>query len=311
MKLRIAKVVMLGLAICVVAGCASVGETARRDRVTANVGNYPPPPPGEAHPRVGVPPFNIQNTSNNIDVGKQAMENMAADELTTLMFQTNRFHVIERAKLRQLLAEQGLEGIVRPGELAKPGNVRGDDYLLLGKITAFRIKVARTSNEAGVKNGLISQKLLGGLTGGFNKNNTKITTEVGVDLRLVDPSTGEVKAANFSQYKQQDTASGFGIDIAGVGGSGRGRVRISQDDAGKIMRLAFDDAIRKMLPRIDQTLEAQGTRQTSSTAAHHAMQAAGNGAAKAQPVAYMYCPNCGAKVPKTAKFCPKCGAKLQ
>ncbi len=268
-SLAMLSTLLLACGVLFSTGCASTGETGQRDQLTANVGNYPPPPPGAGALRVGVPPFAVSGQQGNFSFSDNDMEDMAADQLTTLMHLTNRFDVIERAQLQKLLAEQGLEGIVRPGELAQPGQVRGVDYLLIGKITNFRVKAERVSHEAGVQHGLISRKLLKGFTGGFDKNQTKLTTEVGVDLRLVDPTTGMVKVAHFSQFKQSDTAESFGVDIAGVGGSGDADVQISEDDAGKIMRLAFDDALKKMIPQIDSrvlTASAQGSANTTAAA---------------------------------------------
>lgn len=303
------KFVAVGTTLVVLNGCATTGEQAERDTVTRNVGQYAAAPAVTQKPRVGVPPFDIQQS--DFSFSGNSMEAMAADQLTTLMHMTNRFEVIERTQLTQLLAEQGLEGIVRPGELAQPGQVRGVDYLLLGKITAFRVKASRTSEEAGVTNGLISRKLLKGFTGGINQDKTTLTTEVGVDLRLVDPTTGAIKSTQFSQYKQQDTAESFGIDVAGVGGSGNADVRISEDDAGKIMRLAFDDALRKMIPQIDSLLVNEWRNTGTASVNVNTGAVAGGEAASTASSTPKFCPQCGESLASGVKFCGDCGHKLQ
>src|SRR6266480_2798650 len=118
-------------------GCSSSSESAHRDTLTADVGKYPPAPAGITQPRVGVPPFKVQGTGafSGGDVN-----DLAADQMTTLLDQSDRFKVIERAQLTKLLDEQNLEGIVKPGELARPGQVRGVDYLLIGRVTNLRVK---------------------------------------------------------------------------------------------------------------------------------------------------------------------------
>lgn len=295
-------------ALTTLSGCAATGESAQRDSVTRNVGNYSSAPTGVEEPRVGVPPFSVEDQGANFTFATSRLEDMAADQLTTLMHLTNRFSVIERTQLKQLLAEQGLEGIVRPGELAQPGLVRGVDYLLLGKVTSFRVKAERTSQEAGVRGGLVADKLLGGFTGGFNQDKTILTTEVGVDLRLVDPTTGELAASHFSQYQQQDTAESFGLDIAGVGGGGDADVRISEDDAGKIMRLAFDDTIKKMLPQVDNLLRSEWSQSSGGGAASAAGGSSGDGAGMSTP---NFCPECGESLSAGAKFCGSCGHQIQ
>src|SRR5438309_1770615 len=113
------------------AGCASTGESAGADtKLVANVGNYPPGPSGVNKPRVGVPPFKV-TTGGGFSGGKD-LNDLAADQMNTLLYKTRRFDVIERTQLKKLLDEQNLEGIVKPGELAKPAQVRGVDFLLIG-----------------------------------------------------------------------------------------------------------------------------------------------------------------------------------
>lgn len=235
-------------------GCATTGETAQRDRLTEDIDRFSPPPSGVARIAVGVPPF--ETDPKNIygySITGNELSQLAADQMTTLLFKTNRFRVIERAQLNQLLREQNLEGIVKDGELAQMGAVRGVDYLLLGKITNFRIKREDTSTDYGV-GGRISRELLDGISGGFSKNSTRITTEVGVDIRLVNPSTGEIVMAEFSEYERTDTADSMGIRVAGIGGSGGSDVQIGNDDAGQVLRLAFADALKKAMPQIDQVM---------------------------------------------------------
>ncbi|MEX0745809.1 MAG: CsgG/HfaB family protein, partial [Phycisphaeraceae bacterium] len=234
-------------------GCASTGETGTRDAVTENVGNYSAPPGGVEKPRVGVPPFAVETEGSGFSFSGRDLEGVAADQMTTLLFRTDRFSVIERAQLEQLLREQDLEGIVRPGELARMGQVRGVDYLLIGKITGFRVRTDRTSQGGGLSRGWVSDQI-GGITGGVNQDRVTISTELGVDIRLVNPETGEVKVAEFSDFRREDTAESMGINVAGVGAEGDAEIRIDEDDAGKVLRLAFDDAIRKMLPRLDRML---------------------------------------------------------
>jgi curli biogenesis system outer membrane secretion channel CsgG len=296
-------------AMIALGGCASVGETGQRDQATADVGNYSPAPGGVEKPRVGVPPFSVKGQSQQVQVSKPRLQNMAADQMTTLLFQTDRFNVIERAQLEQLLREQDMEGIVKPGEMAARGQVRGVDYLLLGKITGFRVKVDRTSQEAGVRQGWVADQLEG-ITGGFSKNKTRISTELGVDIRLVDPSSGQVHVAHFSDYKRVDSAESMGLDIAGVGASGDADVRIKEDDAGKVLRLAFDDALKKAMSQIDQMLRNRHGG-GSNMAGNNQGQVQQTSGSSGSSSGGSFCPNCGHKVTNQgAKFCPECGQSL-
>ena len=337
-RLRASLAVFGGL-LCFTYGCANTGESASRDKLTANVGNYAPAPSGlgDDKPKVGVPPFKVQtgggikNTNN--------LPQLAADQMTTLLHRSGRFEVIERAQVEQLLDEQNMEGIVRPDQMAKAGQVLGVDYLLIGKVTNFRVKQDQT--KTGLNLGGIGGAGGGGLFGagnsGFDQKKQRITTECGVDIRLVDPTTGRTAVAHFGEFKRTDTAGAMGVSVLGIGANADAEVSIEEDDAGKILRLAFDDALRKMMPEIDQKVMAkagkrpeanQGRTRTVAAPAEEAEDDAGDaGEDAATPparnnaagstgdapaggaAAQKFCPECGTKVAANVKFCPKCGAK--
>ena len=301
----------LSLGAGVFLGCTSSKETAQADTLTANVGQYPPAPSGVTKPRVGVPPFSVK-TAGGFG-GKAEMNDIAADQMTTLLDQSDRFQVIERAQLQKLLDEQNLEGIVKPGELAKTGQVRGVDYLLIGKVTNLRVK--NESKDSGF--GLAK---VGGLinAGGFDykKKDIAITTEAGVDIRLVDPTTGAILTSNFSEYKKTDSASSIGIDVLGGSANSDANIQISEDDKGKILRLALDDALRKSLPKIDKFLKNQPSKSATSDsapvrpAAPAPAQAAAAPAQTAHTAGKKFCGECGKEVAVSTKFCPDCGKKV-
>ena len=315
-------VVGVALVLC---GCSSSKESASRDQLTAQVGVYSPPPPAAGDRlRVGVPPFNVSTPEGSAP----DLNDLAADQMTTLLDQTGRFDMIERTQLQKLINEQNLEGVVAPGELAKPGLVRGVDYLLLGKVTNLRVKQESTSNGFGLAQlgGAIN---LGGMD--VKNNKTIVTTECGVDIRLVNPTTGELMVSNFSEFKRTDSAGSMGLAILGANANSSADVQLSDDDKGKVLRLALDDAVRKSLPRIDAFVAAHPSRPAAAVEAAPAAPAMAAPAAAAPAdaapnlavpagtstpapttavAAKKFCPNCGAEVSADAKFCPKCGAKL-
>jgi curli biogenesis system outer membrane secretion channel CsgG/ribosomal protein L40E len=326
--------------LCFAHGCASTGESASRDKLTADVGRYQPPPSalGDDKPTVGVPQFTVQNASGAKSVHN--LDSLAADQMSTLLHLTGRFDVIERAQIEKILDEQNMEGIVRPDQMAKAGQALGADYLLIGKVTNFRVKQDQTKSgvDVGGIGGMIGGNRFGAGSTGFDKKNQRITTECGVDIRLVDPTTGKVAVAHFGEFKRTDSAGALGISVFGMGGSSDAEVTIEEDDAGKILRLAFDDALKKMIPEIDQKIVArkkgrpeanQGRTRTIAAPAPEADEPADEPAEEAAPApkaparsnaasapkadapaaAEKFCGECGAKVASNAKFCPKCGAK--
>lgn len=302
---RASTVAVLAAGMSLAVGCSSSKESAQRDALTANVGNYSPAPQVAYHPRVGVPPFKVQEANG----GGDNLDTLAADQMTTLLFQSGRFNVIERAQLNKLLDEQNLEGIVKPGELAKPGQVRGVDYLLIGKVTNLRVKKENKSNNFGLAQ-------LGGVvqTGGLDVKNSNIvlTTDCGVDIRLVDPTTGEMMMANQTEYQKTDSAGSMGVSVLGANAESNADIQLSEDDKGKILRLALDDCLRKSLPKIDVFIAShqQPTAPAAAAPTAAAPAATATPAANSTVAAKRFCPNCGKEVPAGVKFCPNCGAKL-
>lgn len=243
----------LSAAALLMMGCQATGPStsANRAQVTNQVGQYPPPPAGIRRVRVGVPPFQLDTREGVVE----GMNVVAADQATTLLLNTNRFNVIERTQLEQLLREQELEGIVKWDEMAQMGEVRGVDYLLIGRVTSFRVMASESGRNFGVGR---TQIPFGGALGAFDyrNRNSRIEVECGIDLRLVDPTTGEIVAANFSEYTRTDSISGFDVQILGVSTGADAKLDLREGDEGRILRLAIDDTLYKMLPAIDNFLQS-------------------------------------------------------
>lgn len=283
--------------------CASTAETAGRDQLTANVGIYPPPMPGAAPVRLGVPAFQVSE-------GVEAkVSPLAADQLVTLATNSQRFLVIERAQLGQLLREQNLEGIVTAGELAKPAQVRGVEWLLLGKVTSLRVKQSQTGSSFSLGSVPIPGAL--GSLGVFGVDNRDVAVKVecGIDLRVVDPSTGQTVVADFSEYDRTDRASSMGLQILGGKVDGTAGVQLSEDDQGRILRLALDDCLRKMLPKIDRAVQQRGAANATAEgpAAEKPVTEKPADGAPANGKPAQFCSSCGQRLAPGAKFCAGCG----
>jgi curli biogenesis system outer membrane secretion channel CsgG/ribosomal protein L40E len=297
-NLSVLSPILLG---ALLAGCASTGESAGRDQMTGNVGNYPPPASDLQRVRLGVPAFIVAEGV------EQKVSPLAADQITTLCMNSQRFDVIERAQLDQMLKEQSLEGVVTAGELARPAQVRGIEWLLLGKVTSLRVKQTQTGSDFNL--GSIPIPGAGGAglgLFGIDNKDTNVKVECGVDLRLVDPATGQVVIADFSEFDRTDKASAMGLQILGGRIGADASIHVDADDQGRILRLALDECVRKMLPKIDRALRARAPNATTA-----AMASDGKPGAENHNSAGQFCSHCGAKVAKDAKFCAGCGQKVE
>lgn len=124
--------------------------------------------------------------------------------LTSELFKTGRFIMVERAALADIVKEQelGQTGLVRKETAAKVGELLGAQLLIMGAVTEFE---ARSSGGGG-----------GVGYAGFALKLRTESAHVGVDVRLVDSSTGQILKSFNADAKAQSTGIGFAADIGGV-----------------------------------------------------------------------------------------------
>ncbi len=132
-------------------------------------------------------------------IGKDAGDGFA-EMLTTALVKTDDYIVIERNQLAQLLQEQGLgqSGIVTQESAAQVGKVLGAELVVFGAVSEFGY----------------SQQSSGGSTRkfGLGVDNSKAT--VAVDVRIVDPSTSEIVAAE--NLREQRSKKGLKLRVEDV-----------------------------------------------------------------------------------------------
>jgi len=138
-----------------------------------------------------------------------------ADQLTTALFNTNRYIVLERAILKDVLSEQdlGASGRVRSDTAAPIGQIEGAELLVVGAVTEFE------GNASGAQGGVggYGGGILGGILGGFRK------AHMAIDMRIIDSRTSRVLAATTVEGEASDVnlgglLGGFGSAGALAGG---------------------------------------------------------------------------------------------
>ncbi len=119
--------------------------------------------------RVGIVDF-----VNKSSYGAGRLGNSASDILTTELFKTGAFILIERAQLGQVLKEQGLgqTGVVNPETAAQAGKILGLNAIVTGSVSQFGV------STGGSDYGVYKQKVQ--------------TAKCVVDVRVVDVTTGQL-----------------------------------------------------------------------------------------------------------------------
>jgi len=130
------------------------------------------------------------------------------DMITTALFQSNRFIVLERENLKDVLTEQEFSASGRVGEASRipPGQIEGAELLVVGAITGFDAAAA------------------GAAGGGFpvpipiNRGQDVMVLDieirkafVSMDLRVIDTRTGRI----VSTVAVEGSARKFGAGLSG------------------------------------------------------------------------------------------------
>jgi curli biogenesis system outer membrane secretion channel CsgG len=124
--------------------------------------------------------------------------------LTTELFKTGRFIMVERAALTDIVKEQelGQTGLVRKETAARVGELLGAQLLITGAVTEFEARSGGGGGGVGYA--------------GFALKLRTESAHVGVDVRLVDSSTGQILKSFNADAKAQSTGIGFAANIQGV-----------------------------------------------------------------------------------------------
>jgi len=155
-----------------------------------------------------------------------------AAELTTALVNSGYFIVVERAELASVLREQemALQKIISKDTAAQVGRVLGAQLLIRGSVTEFDQKAGGTGLRVGVGSGMF-----GGAMGGQSTEGV-----VGMDIRLIDTTTGQVIQSHRAEAKL--SARGISADI-NVNQVSFGGDKFDKTVLGQATRKAIEQAV--------------------------------------------------------------------
>lgn len=142
---------------------------------------------------------------SSYDSGSEyALSNALSDQLTDALIQTEAFVVLERQVLQDALAEQEFASgdRVSTSQSARIGKLTGAQVLVMGTVTDFDLQEG--DSRGGIK--------FGGVRIGGNKQ----TAHVGLIVRLVDATTGEVLESQRISGEAESRGASIGLDIGGI-----------------------------------------------------------------------------------------------
>ena len=212
-------------------GCASPGQP------TAQVTHTGGPSIQEAQmerydgpkARVAVGDFQVKAAGATYEIGDGLRE-----MLLTSLFSSNRFIVLERQALQDVMLEQdlGASGLVKPATAAPTGALEGAELLVYGVVSEFKM------GESGMGIGMAMPGLPLMLGGGASN------AHMAIDIRVVDTATGRVVSATRVEGKATDYNARVGTTIGG----GRTQMPVSlgaykNTPMEKAIRVCIDKAI--------------------------------------------------------------------
>jgi curli biogenesis system outer membrane secretion channel CsgG len=120
------------------------------------------------------------------------------DMLTTALFNSGRYIVLEREQLGEVLAEQdlGASGRIKEGTQAPIGEIYGAELLITAAVTEF---------EGGAIGAGAGTRVLGVTLGGGVKK-----AHIAIDIRIIDMKTSQIVAAT----SVEGSATSFGGGVA-------------------------------------------------------------------------------------------------
>ena len=147
-----------------------------------------------SRPTIAVLDFNADKNTITIGYGfivQEVLESttkLLSSDLVTFLVKTNKFDVVERSRMKDILAEQEFSesGYISPETAVKLGKLIGADYFVMGKIEQFQAKAENKKIP---------------YTNSYRKTYEGKMT---VNVRIVDSRGGKVVAANKFTVEHED-----------------------------------------------------------------------------------------------------------
>lgn len=185
-----------------------------------------------------------------------------ADQLATALFNTNRYILLERQTLGDVLKEQdlGAAGRISRETAAPVGQIEGAEILITGAVTEFEPGASGAGGRTSGGGGMLGN-IVGAVSGAFS------SAHIAIDLRLIDTRTSRVLAATSVEGKTTDVDVGGAL--GGYFGGGRLGGALSAWDnepIGKALRIAINDAVDFVVSKTPPIYYRHGAGGTASRA---------------------------------------------
>jgi curli biogenesis system outer membrane secretion channel CsgG len=200
-----------------------------------------------------------------------------ADMLNTALIDSQRFVVLERADLKDVLDELGPppgelppiggtvattgttgsvggvgagkigpgattgssvpSALIDPASAPKTGRLLGAQVLIRGALTELSYKKSETSAGGGVISSIA------------NLENVSFTAICGIDLKVIEVETGRILDSVHAEGKAESKAKALSLDFGGVH---FGQQKFDTSPLAKAIRAAIDEGVKQICRRLDE-----------------------------------------------------------
>jgi curli biogenesis system outer membrane secretion channel CsgG len=177
--------------------------------------------------------------------------------LTSALVESERFIVLERANVGQILSEQEFKaaGVANPETGPALGKLTGSQLLIYGAVTEFGTDDSGGGLSVGVSGGGLGRLLSGALS------RQSVSGKVAMDIRLVDTTTGQV----LENYRVSEDLSSTGYDVSvGYENVSLGTNKFWKTPLGEATRKAINNAVQWIVleaqkkPWVGRVVDAEG-----------------------------------------------------
>lgn len=201
--------------------------------------------------RVAVTRFEDKSAKGGGEIG-DGMSEM----LSHALFATNRFIVLEREAIEDVLMEQdfGASGRVRQETAPKIGEIEGADLLIKGTITEFEPGTAGAGGGVGGLIPIPGKRIgIGGIAAGIK------TSHVAMIVKVIDARTGRILASEQVEGKATDIGGLTGMAGGGLAGAFGGYSKTPME---KAIRIAIEEAVRLIVAKTPESYYRVGVPST-------------------------------------------------
>lgn len=190
-----------------------------------------------------------------------------ADQLATALFSTNRYIVLERQALSDVMREQdlGASGRVRSDTAAPIGQIEGAELMIVGAVTEFEDNASGSSGSAGGALGGVIGGDFGRIVGSIGSGVQR--AHMAIDVRVIDTKTSRIVAATSVEGEATD------VDMGGMLGGRYGGGSLGGALAGwkntpkeKALRMCIKKAVDFIVSKTPTVYLRHGAPGTASAA---------------------------------------------